>query len=291
MSKLVKSALTTVIALCALPLAAAAQMKSVEVESSSAPLQPIMIQGPMPIEAENFAAMLTDVRMEKAGNAKFYIGELNGYPIVVAQTSKGLENTAAATAVGIERYKPRAIINQGTSGGHDTSLNVGDIVLGKRSVNSNNFKTQRLAKGEGSQPLTWIPMDIMASEKSAGEGKSAQDAEKIRYYKGNEGLLASAHAVKDTYTRGKVVEGTIGSGNFWNNELDRMAWLHENFGTSVEEMETSSAAMISHAYGVPFLGVRVLSNNITNGGKYDPTTAEDCQEYVKEIILHYISTL
>lgn len=286
----VKRAFVLLATAFALPATHAA-MKSVEVASADVPKQPIMIQGPMPIEAEYFASLLTDVRMEKAGNAKFYLGNLNGYPIVVAQTSKGLENTAAATAVAIERYKPRAIINQGTSGGHDPKLNVGDIVLGKRSVNSNNFKTQRLAKGEGSQPMTWIPMDIMASEKSAGEGKSAQDAEKIRYYAGNAELLAAAHAVKDSYKRGKVVEGTIGSGNFWNNELDRMAWLHENFGTSVEEMETSSAAMISHAYGVPFLGVRVLSNNLTNNGKYDPSTAKDCQQYVKEIILHYISTL
>lgn len=279
-------------AMCTLTLSASAgNMKSVSVASHDAPLAPIMIQGPMPIEAKYFASLLTNVRMEQAGHAKFYLGELNGYPIVVAQTSKGLENTAAATAVGIERYKPRAIINQGTSGGHDKSLNVGDIVLGKRSVNSNNFKTPKLAAGEGSDPMNWLPMDIMASEGSAGEGDAATDAEKIRYYLGNEELLASAHAVEAKYTRGKVVEGTIGSGNFWNNELDRMQWLHDNLGTSVEEMETSSAAMIADAYGVPFLGVRVLSNNLTNNGKYDPSTAEDAQAFVKEIVLHYISTI
>ena len=33
-------------------------MKRVEVASQNAPLQPIMIQGPMPIEAEYFAALL-----------------------------------------------------------------------------------------------------------------------------------------------------------------------------------------------------------------------------------------
>ncbi|OED93269.1 5'-methylthioadenosine/S-adenosylhomocysteine nucleosidase [Vibrio breoganii] len=291
MFKLIKQALIVMATLTIIPVANASEMKSVSVESHAAPMQPIMIQGPMPIEAEYFASLLTDVRMEQAGNAKFYLGNLNGYPIVVAQTSKGLENTAAATAVGIERYRPRAIISQGTSGGHDPSLQVGDIVLGKRSVNSNNFKTPKLAAGEGSDPMNWIPMDIMASEGSAGEGDTAVDAEKIRYYMGNSELLASANAVKSTYTRGKVVEGTIGSGNFWNNEIDRMTWLHTNFGTSVEEMETSSAAMIADAYGIPFLGVRVLSNNLTNNGKYDPSTAADCQKFVKEIILHYISTL
>ena len=206
------------------------EFASVAVASPEAPQSPIMIQGPMPIEADYFASLLTDVRVERSGNATFHTGTLNGYPVVVVKTGKGLENTAAATAIGIERYRPAAIINQGTSGGHDPSLNVGDIVLGKMSVNSNNFKTARLAKGEGSDPMRWIPMDIMASEGSAGEGDSAIDAEKIRFYKGNEYLLSIARSVKDKYTRGKVVEGTIGSGNFWNNEIDRIAWLHKNSG-------------------------------------------------------------
>lgn len=262
--------------------------RSVSVPSPGSPLAPIMIQGPMPIEADYFASLLTDVKVEHSGNATFHIGKLKGYPVVVVKTGKGLENTAAATAVGIERYRPTAIINQGTSGGHDPSLNVGDIVLGKFSVNSNNFKTARLAQGQGSDPMRWIPMDIMASEGSAGEGDSAVDAEKIRFYEGNQDLIKIAQSVKDKYTRGRVVEGTIGSGNFWNNEIDRIAWLHKHFGTSVEEMEASSAAQIALAYDVPFLGIRVLSNNITNGGHYDPTTSVDCQNFVKEVVLKFI---
>lgn len=253
--------------------------------------QPVMIQGPMPIEAEYFASLLENVQVEQSGNATFYLGTLKQYPIVVVKTGKGLENTAAATAIGIERYRPIAIINQGTSGGHDLTLKVGDIVLGKRAVNSNNFKTARLTEGQGSNPMAWIPMDIMASEGSAGEGDSAIDAEKIRYYAGSETLIKAALKIKDTYKRGQVVEGTIGSGNFWNNEIDRIRWLHKHFGTSVEEMETSSAAQIAHAYQVPFLGVRVLSNNITNGGHYDPTTSVDCQKFVKDLVLEYIASL
>lgn len=286
-----KKVLFTIGALLLSTVATASTVKSVTVPSHEAPKQPILIQGPMPIEAEYFADLLKDVRIEHSGNFTFYIGMLNDYPIVVTKTSKGVENTAAATAIAIERYKPRAIINQGTSGGHDKSLNVGDIVLGKRSFNAGNFKTPRLAEGEGSHPMDWIPMDVMASESSAGEGDAAADAEKVRYYAGNEDLLASAHAVKETHKRGKVVEGTIASANFWNNEIDRMNWLHENYGTSVEEMETASAAMMAEAYGIPFLGIRILSNNLTNGGKYDPSTATDNQKFVKNVVLHYISTL
>lgn len=269
-------------------LCLADDFRSVEISNQQQVLPPVMIQGPMPIEAEYFAALLDNVRSEIAGQATFYLGTFHGYPVVVAQTGKGLENTAAATAIGIERYHPLAIINQGTSGGHDPDLQVGDIVLGKRSVNASNFKTPFRDTGEGSAPLSWLPMDLLASEGSAGEGDSAKDAERIRYYMGDSKLLAAANAVKTRYERGKVVEGTIASGNFWNNELDRIAWLHQEFGTSTEEMETASAAQIAHSYGVPFLGIRVLSNNLTNGGHYDPSTAKSCQEFVTLVLEHYV---
>jgi adenosylhomocysteine nucleosidase len=247
--------------------------------------RPIMIQGPMPIEAEKLADRLEDVKKEKSGSFVFYIGKLDGYPVIVAKTGKGMENTAAATAVAIEKYNPVAIINQGTSGGHDTDLNVFDIVLGKRTVNLGSLKTGNLSEGGGIEPKKWIPMDLLASEGSAGEDP---DAEKIRYFEGDKQLLEAANAVKDEYKTGKVVEGTIGSADVWNNEVDRINWFHDKFGTSVEEMEGAAGAQIAKAYDIPYLGIRILSNNKVNGGQYNPDTAEANQEFVYKVVNQYI---
>ncbi|MBE7097253.1 alpha/beta fold hydrolase [Bacillus cereus] len=104
-------------------------------------------------------------------------------------------------------------------------------------------------------------------------------------------LAYHANAVKDKYTKGKVVEGTIGSADLWNNEVDRIKWFHTKYGTSVEEMEGAAAAQIANAYDVPFLGIRVLSNNKTNGGKYNPNTAAANQEYVYEVVKKYIDSI
>lgn len=134
-------------------------------------------------------------------------------------------------------------------------------------------------------------MDLMASSGSAGEGDSAKKAERIRYYKADPELVSLALKVRDQFKKSKVVKGTIASGNFWNNELDRIEWLHKEFGSSVEEMETSSAAQISHSYSVPFIGVRVLSNNLTNNGHYNPKTAHDCQNFVLLMLEAYISNI
>nr|WP_270180873.1 5'-methylthioadenosine/S-adenosylhomocysteine nucleosidase [Alkalihalobacillus sp. CinArs1] len=250
--------------------------------------QPLIVQGPMPIEAEKFASKLSDVKEEKSGSFVFYKGTLDGYPVIVTKTGKGMENTAAATAVAIEKYDPIAIINQGTSGGHDPDLHVFDIVLGERTVNLGSLKTPNKDEGEGISPKEWIPMDLMASEGSAGEDP---DAENIRYFEGDKTLLKAAHAVKDTYTKGKIVDGTIGSADVWNNEVDRINWFHENFGSSVEEMEGAAGAQIAKAYDVPFLGIRVLSNNKVNDGAYNPETAEANQEYVYEVVKEYLTMI
>lgn len=251
--------------------------------------RPILIQGPMPIEAETFAERLENVKVEESGSTyEFYIGTVDGYPVIVSKTGKGMENAAASTAIAIEKYNPAAIINQGTSGGHDPELNVFDIVLGERTVNIGSMKTGDRAAGEGIEPTDWKPMDVMASEGSAGEDPNA---EKARYYEGDADLLAAANAVKDSYTKGKIVEGTIGSADLWNNEVDRINWFHENYGTSVEEMESASVAMISKAYDVPFLAIRILSNNKTNDGAYNADTAIANQEYVYEVVKEYIASL
>lgn len=250
-------------------------------------LRPVIVQGAMDLEVKKFASRLDNVSVEKVGGWTFWRGTLDGYPVVVSKTMKGMSNSAAATAIAAERYHPVAIVNQGTAGGHDRQLNVYDIVLGTYSVNLGAFKTAYRKPGQGSDLLGWKPLDLMASEGSAGEDPNEHT---MRRFQGNEQLLAAAESVKHLYRKGRVVQGVIGSGEIWNSELDRIQWFHSQYGTTVEEMETASAAQIAGFFQIPFLGIRVLSNNITNGGKYDAQTGEACQEYVYDVVKAYIGT-
>jgi adenosylhomocysteine nucleosidase len=250
-------------------------------------LRPVIVQGAMDLEVKKFASRLDNVRLEKVGGWTFWRGTLDGYPVVVSKTMKGMSNSAAATAIAAERYHPVAIINQGTAGGHDQQLHVYDIVLGKYSVNLGAFKTAYRKPGQGSDLPGWKPLDLMASEGSAGEDPNEHT---MRRFPGNEQLLAAAESVKDLYRKGRVVEGVIGSSDIWNSELDRIQQFHSQYGTSVEEMETASAAQIAGFFQIPFLGIRVLSNNITNGGTYEAKTGEACQDYVYDVVKAYISS-
>mgnify|MGYP003399742139 FL=1 len=53
-------------------------------------------------------------------------------------------------------------------------------------------------------------------------------------------------------------------------------------------MEGASVAQIATQFNVPFVGIRVLSNNITNNGAYDPGTGEACQDFVLDVVVEYM---
>jgi len=246
-------------------------------------LQPIIIQGALPVESEQMASKLSNSTVETFGGWTFWKGTYQGYPVIISKTRMGMSNSAAATAIAIERYKPIAIINQGTSGGHDPDLKVYDIVLGRYTTNIGAFRTPKKAVGKGSNSLEWTEaFDVLPTDESDPEPIA------IRKFEADKDLLLAAQRAKTNYSKGRVVEGTIGSADVWNNELDRIAFFHKNYGTSVEEMEAASVAQIASQYKVPFLGVRILSNNITNGGAYDPGTGEACQHYVLDVVVEYM---
>lgn len=243
--------------------------------------KPIVIECPMQVESTILISKLKNKSTEKTGNITFYKGTINSYPVIVAQINMGMENAAAATEAAILKYSPLAIINQGTSGGHTADLNVMDIVLGAKTVNINSYKSPDKEKGQGMDASTWVYMDV-----DAPPDKSSTD---IHYYNGDTGLLKAANEVKSSYTKGKVVEGIIGSGDFWDNEYDRIAWLHEKFKTNAEEMEGAAVAQIAGNYKVPFLCIRVLSNSKVANQEYNVESASACQEYVYKVVQKYIS--
>jgi adenosylhomocysteine nucleosidase len=247
--------------------------------------RPVVVQGAMDVEIRKLAGAIENAKEEKIAGWTFWSGTVNGYPVVISKTLKGMENAAAATVLAAERYHPIAIVNQGTAGGHQPDLHVYDIVLGTYAVNLGSFKTGYRARGGGSNVAEWAPLDLMRSDGSAGQDPNART---MRRFPGDKGLLSAARSARDLYRKGRVVDGVIGSSEIWNSEIDRIQRFHDDFGTTAEEMETASAAQIAGLFNVPFLGVRVVSNNITNHGAYDPKTGEACQEYVFAVVKSYV---
>lgn len=251
----------------------------------SAQGRPIVVQGAMQIEVEKLVGRLENATLEQIGGWNFWRGTVNGYPVIVSKTLKGIANAAAATVLAIERYHPIAIVNQGTAGALDPELRLYDIVIGTSAVSLGAFKTPYRARGAGSSTLDWVPLNLMAADGSAGNDPKART---VARFAADEPLIAAARDTKPRYTRGRVVEGVIGSADMWNDELDRIARFRSEYDTIVEEMETAAAAQVASLLHTPFVGIRVVSDNITNGGAYDPKTSEACEDFVYEVVKTYL---
>lgn len=257
--------------------------------ASAAPVQrPIVVQGAMGNEVDTLVRQLKHPIPVKIGKWQFWKGQMNGYPVIVSKTDIGMENASAATALAAATFHPVAIINQGTAGGHDPALHTYDIVIGKDSINIGSFKTPFKTQGEGTHAETWAPMDLLTEE----EDTSDKIVDKpMRRFNAAPELLQAAHGVMGSYTQGRVVDGTIASADVWNNELDRIALFHAQYGSSLEEMETAAAAQIAKGFDIPFMGVRVITNNATNGSQFDPATSKASQLFATEIVKAYIQQL
>jgi adenosylhomocysteine nucleosidase len=254
-------------------------------QGSPAVARPVIVQGAMRSETEKLASRLENASIEKIAGWTFWSGTIDSYPVIVSRTLKGTANAAAATAIAIQRYNPIAVINQGTAGGYEPSLHLYDIVLGTRSVSLGAFKTPYRPAGAGSNTLDWVPINMLF------EGSAANDstARQVLGFPGDSALIAIARSVARLYTRGHIVDGVIGSADMWNDEIDRIEHFHSRYGASMEDMETASAAQIASLFHVAFLGIRVVSDNTTNGDKFDPRTGEACEDFVYQVVKAYVA--
>ena len=246
--------------------------------------RPLLLQGAMDIEMQDMVAALTDTTEYTIGEWYYVAGKLDGYPVVVSRTEQGLANAGVATALAIKYFNPIAVINQGTSGGHDPELHTFDIVIGETTVPSAAWQAEASAKGEGVDYKAMTMNGVYAYDKDQGTFV------KTVKYPGDATLIACAEAVADTYTQGKVVKGVISSSDEWNNQIDRMLFLHELNGSSCEEMEANSVAQVCKTYDVPFLGIRILSNTGIYGENFNAETGPACQSYVLNVARNYIQT-
>lgn len=247
--------------------------------------RPILIEGAMNIEIETLVRALKNPVAYRELNWLFVAGTYENYPVVIVRTEQGVANAAVSTALAIKKFNPVAVINQGTAGGHDPALKLGDIIIGASTFDYTAVKTAYTPAGAGS--------DITQQEM---RGTYAYDATAKKFqpyteYRADTTLFNMAFAAANNFSGAKIVSGVIGTGNAWLQNLDYIAFLHERYGSSCEEMETCAAAQVCHTAGVPFIGIRVLSDNVIIGQEYTPHVAKPCQEFVLLVAQHYIRNI
>ncbi|HLQ72636.1 MAG TPA: 5'-methylthioadenosine/S-adenosylhomocysteine nucleosidase [Bacillota bacterium] len=237
----------------------------------------IAIQGALDVEVSAALEQMDDYETEVHDNYTFYVGEIDGTPLVISRTEVGMVHAAASTATLIDTYDPELIINQGTAGGHNPDLDVFDIIIGTEVMNIGMYNTDHLGEGDGIKPKDW--------EMQPTRMREGDDMEMYDVFESDADLVETALGIADDYENGKVIEGKIGSADVWNREIDRINWFHEEHGTDGEEMEAAAVAQVAQNNDVPYLSVRIISNSeVSDDDTEDLETAGHyCMEFSIEI--------
>lgn len=231
----------------------------------------ILVQGAMDVETEWLTAQLEAPEETELGEFPFWRGTCRGRELVVSRTGVGMVRAAAATALGIQRFAPALVVNQGIAGAHREDLHVGDIVVGRTCVDIQSAVTPHRGPGEGMCPEEWSLWDFQ------------QDTPPV-VYPGDPAWAARFEAAFSP--TGRVTGGRLGSGDLFSREHDRIHWLRERAGEDCEDMESLAAYRVCRRFGVPCLGLRVISNNELTGEPYRREVGEDLQDFLLSVLAH-----
>lgn len=237
----------------------------------------IVILSPMDCECELLVSRLAEKNIKHTGGYVLYEGKLEEQPVVIVRCLMGIANSAVCAYFAVERYSPECIILQGTSGAHDESYNVNDIVIAEKIVPLTNCVSAERKKGEGTNPFEWGEFGLQYYS------KKADSIEMTNEFLCDKELLEVARRVE--YKHGKVISGTVGCADMWNKEADLILHYRKTKGTDCEAMEGTGVAMVCSMFDVPMLEIRVISNNeLHEKESFSPESAENCQKFVIDFI-------
>lgn len=227
----------------------------------------VLIQGAEWPEVQDLIAALgPGAEQRQIGNYRFWVGTIGPHRVAISLTGQALINCTIATVVGVEEFRPRLLINQGTSGAQVPGLALHDIVVGRRCVDYSIYATPVRAAGQGSRPLEWRPSAQILPDPATGRHVAYPQG-----FAGDPEMIE--RALRTPNPEGRVRAGVIGSAHEVNLELDRVRWSHDTFGLDVEEMESAHVAALARAYGIRYIAFRVVSDAPYDGIEFQPEAA------------------
>lgn len=196
----------------------------------------IGILGAMDQEVALLKASLDDVTTQELAHLTFYTGKLQGTDVVLVKCGIGKVAAAVATTLLINTFSPDFVVNTGSAGGFDTSLDIGDIVIGNgvqhHDVDITHF---------GYEPGQCVGMPTV--------------------FECDERLITAAEEAAQSALHVKTIRGLICTGDSFIGSDEAAAQLRDAFpAISASEMEGAAIAQTSFMLKTPFLVIRSLSD-------------------------------
>lgn len=195
----------------------------------------IGIIGAMEQEVQMLRGYMQEPKITEIAGCKIYEGKINNTNVALLQSGIGKTAAAVGTTLLLQLTKPDMVINTGSAGGLDKNLNVGDIVI-STEVRHHDVDVTAFGYEKGQLP--------------ANPPAFLPDADLVE--------LAQKESQKAGFN---AVSGLICSGDAFINGAEKIAQIRHDFPmVAGVEMEAASIAQVCHAFGVPFVVIRAISD-------------------------------
>ncbi len=240
----------------------------------------IGIIGAMPAEIAKLEENVQEKKVHKHNDLLTFVeGKIGKKEVVYAASNVGQNFASSVVTTLINQYHARkAILFTGIAGGLKENLQIGDVVVATDTINYNmNVKSYK---------LPWDP----SYQHKIGELPFL----KLREFKSDQRLvdLALQAPLKPGVRRvlGRVVSGSELITTERKKELSDL-WEELDFPEAVE-MEGAAVGQICHVYGVPFLLLRAISDNLKGDASDDINAfTQDAANNLWPIVEHTVLNL
>ncbi len=163
-------------------------------------------------------------------NMTFVIGKIGGIDVVAMKCGIGKVNAAVGTTLMVSKFAPDAVINTGVAGAGDSSLAMGDVVVGERVAYHDVWCGPETELGR----IQGLP----------------------HYFEADKKLV---DGVPD---EAGIHKGLICSGDWFVDTTERALAIKRDYPDVLAlDMESGSIAQVCHVMHVPFMSLRVISDS------------------------------
>lgn len=186
----------------------------------------------------------------------FYIGNIESKEVVIVKSNVGKVNSSRVTQLLIDNFNIKFMINVGTAGSVDNSLNIGDIVIADKLYQSD--------------------FDVTAFGRKLGEIENIGE-----YICTNKDILNKLAK--------KAVIGGIATSDKFITDMEYKKYIRDTFDVLCIEMEGASVAHVCYLCDIPFLVIRAITDKLDGMSKIDfitflDSSSQKVANLLKEII-------
>ena len=188
-------------------------------------------------EIEAIKKTMKEVSIKEIYELQFIQGRINEKDVVLVRCGVGKVNAARTTQILLNNFNIEYVVNVGTAGSLNESIEIGDIVIAEKLVQHD--------------------FDITAFNHEKGYIPNIGG----KFVESDSYLIKLAKEVGDESTH----TGVIASGDIFCTEEAMSSKIATKFGALCVEMEGASIAQVCYLSHIPFLVIRSISDSPTGG--------------------------